>query len=74
MQYRWRVSRKGVPHVLLRSDAGCVSMCYFRDSKIYRVFAPYPYTFGKGQRYRRQTRGDFKTLEEAWRFCRDLLK
>ena len=70
MKYRWRYSRRGVPHVVVKSanpraKTGSASICYFATTNVFRVFHPWRSSI--------QARKDFPTLETAWAFCRELL-
>jgi hypothetical protein len=65
IKYKWRYSRKGVPHVLITNGVDTLSVCYMRRKRIYRLFSDYGASV--------QLRTDFKTLEEAWRHARVIL-
>jgi len=67
LELRWaatqyRVSRRGVPHVIVDTEYQTFSVCWFGKSQIYRVFFPYP-SWGH-----EVTRADFKTLEDVKRY------
>lgn len=53
----YRVSRKGVPHVIADTGYRTFSVCWFGKSQIFRVFYPYP-NYGSDT-----VRADFETLE-----------
>lgn len=56
----YRVSRRGVPHVLITRGGVTYSVCYFKRSNLYRVFYPY----GSSNQERR----DFATLDDLTGF------
>lgn len=46
-----RISNQGVPHLLYPNNIKPLySICYFKKSKLYKVFYPYPSIFGKQNR------------------------
>lgn len=38
--FRW--SKYGVPHLVITTKVSTFSVCYFRRSKIFKIFSPYP--------------------------------
>ena len=38
--FRW--SKYGVPHLVITTKVSTFSVCYFRRSKIFKSFSPYP--------------------------------
>ena len=58
---RW--SKNSVPHLLVEKDSVIHSITFFRKTKTYRVFWPWP-------SYEKQSKRDFKTKEEVIEFLR----
>ena len=56
----YRVSDRGVPHVVIGIGDTKYSICYFVKSETFRIFFPYPAT--------EQTKRNFKTLEDLSTF------
>lgn len=74
-RYKWYLSQRGVPIVLLKGSKRTVSICYFGRHRHYRVFSPWgereqfpPYAFVQ------QHRRDFTRIEDAFAHARGLCK
>lgn len=69
MQYKWRISSNGVPHIVVRNSKGKqLSLCYMGKKRIFRVFTNYA---SKGLN---QERFDFDNFNAAWQHARSLLR
>lgn len=38
----YRISNRGVPHLVVSGGSGMCSVCYFGSTRTWRVFYPYP--------------------------------
>jgi len=61
-----RISRHGVPHVIVKVGNTVYSACYFGSTNTWRVFYPYPSD--------NQHKITFKSSEEAIKFIKGAIK
>jgi len=57
----FRISKRGVPHIVLKTNKQTYSICWFKRSRIYRLFYLYP-------TYLTQTKVDFNNFTDLQKF------
>lgn len=51
----FRVSQRGVPYLILKTEKGWISVSYFGRGNFFRIFSPFPSLDGRQDRWDAQT-------------------